>query len=67
MLILKKIKYYIYKLSLLLVCIPFPSGISDLGPSDGARCLTNDDVRGRVDGFVGADAVVEELARTAKQ
>lgn len=50
------------------MCIPFPSGMSDLGPSDGARCLTNDDVRGRVDGFGGADAVVEELlARTAKQ
>ena len=43
------------------MCIPFPSRMSDLGPSDGARCLTNDDVRGRVDGFVGADAVVEEL------
>ena len=43
------------------MCIPFPSGMTDLGPSDGTRCLTNDDVRGRVDGFVGADAVVEEL------
>lgn len=60
--LIEKIKYYfIYKLSLSLMCIPFPSGMSDLGPSDGARCLTNDDVRGRVDGFVGADAVVEEL------
>ena len=41
--------------------LPFPSGMPDLVPSDGARCLTNDDVRGRVDGFVGADSVVEEL------
>ena len=45
--------------------LPLTSGMPDLG-SDGVRCFTNDDVRGRVEGFVGDDSVPEEmLALTA--
>ena len=40
--------------------LPFTSGIPDFG-SDGVRCFTRDDVRGRVDGFVGEDSVMTEL------
>ena len=29
--------------------------------SDGVRCFTKDDVRGRVDGFVGAASVLGEV------
>ena len=42
------------------VNLPFTSGIPDFG-SDGVRCFTRDDVRGRVDGFVGEDSVLTEL------
>ena len=40
--------------------LPLTSGRPDLG-SDGVRCFTKDEVRGRVDGFVGEDSVPEEL------
>lgn len=42
------------------VYLPFTSGIPDFG-SDGVRCFTRDDVRGRVEGFVGEDSVLKEL------
>lgn len=42
------------------VYLPFTSGIPDFG-SDGVRCFTKDDVRGRLDGFVGEDSVLKEL------
>ena len=40
--------------------LPFTSGIPDFG-SDGVRCFTRDDVRERVDGFVGEDSILTEL------
>ena len=40
--------------------LPFTSGRPDFG-SDGVRCFTNEEVRGRVDGFVGEVSVPEEL------
>lgn len=43
-----------------IVGLPFTSGMPDFG-SDGVRCFTKDDVRGRVDGFAGDDSVVIEL------
>ena len=49
------------------ICSPLTSGRPDRG-SDGVRFLINEDVRGRVVGFVGEDSVLEELAgRTANQ
>lgn len=46
--------------------LPFTSGMPEFG-SDGVRCFTKDDVRGRVDGFAGVDSVLGELlARTVK-
>lgn len=42
------------------IYLPFTSGIPDFG-SDGVRCFTRDDVRGRVEGFVGEASVLKEL------
>lgn len=40
--------------------LPLTSGRPDRG-SDGVCVVTNDDVRGRVVGFVGYDSVLGEL------
>ena len=46
--------------------LPFTSGRPDFG-SEGVRCFTREDVRGRVTGFVGAASVLDEvLAWTIK-